>query len=79
MKAKILIKNAVSNIPYSIGHYFTHIPFSWRLGSAYTKSSEEIEQYNHLSSNDQSVYLVKKLKEIVLAEVLWLILSFKTS
>ena len=45
MKAKVFIKNAVSNIPYSIGHYFAHIPFSWRLGNAYTDSQLLIEKY----------------------------------
>jgi len=65
MKAKVLIKNAVSNIPYSIGHYFTHIPFSWRLGKAYTQSVKEIELYNHLSSDEQSKYLVEKLNAVI--------------
>ena len=65
MKAKIFIKNTVSNIPYSIGHYFTHIPFSWRLGGAYTHSHQEIEQYNNLSEDERTSYLIKKLNDVI--------------
>jgi phenylacetate-CoA ligase len=65
MKAKVFLRNMVSNIPYSIGHYFTHIPFSWRLGSAYTKSSQEIGHYNELSRDEQTAYLLQKLNDII--------------
>ena len=65
MKAKVIIKNAVSNIPYSIGHYFTHIPFSWRLGTAYTHSVNDIEKYSKLSTDEQSAHLVKKLNSVI--------------
>jgi len=65
MKVKVFIKNAVSNIPYSIGHYFTHVPFSWRLGNEYTYSSRDIRQYNNMSADEKSAYIVKKLNNII--------------
>lgn len=65
MKAKVFLKNIVSNIPYSIGHYFTHVPFSWRLGSEYNHSSQLLEQYNNLSTDEQASHLVKKLNAVI--------------
>jgi phenylacetate-CoA ligase len=65
MKAKVFIKNAVSNIPYSIGHYFTHIPFSWRLGNEYIYSSREIGRYDSMSADEQSSYIIKKLNDVI--------------
>ena len=52
-------------IPYGMGHYFTHVPFSWRLGSAYTHFSQEIEQYNDLSVDEQTSHIVKKLNGVI--------------
>lgn len=65
MKTKVFIKNAVSSIPYSIGHYFTHVPFSWRLGSQYNHSKKMIEKYNSLSADEQASYLIKKLNGVI--------------
>jgi len=65
MKVRILIKNAMFDMPYGIGHYFTKVPFSWRLGSAYTKSKKDMEQYDSLSPDEQSAYLLKKLNAVI--------------
>lgn len=65
MKAKVFIKNAVSNIPYGIGHYFTHIPFSWRLGNAYIDSQRLIEKYASFSEDEKCAYMVAKLNGIL--------------
>ena len=65
MKTKLFIKNAVSNLPYSIGHYLTYIPFSWRLGSTYTHSTQLIKKYNNFSDDEKIAYLLKKLNQII--------------
>jgi phenylacetate-CoA ligase len=65
MKSKVFIKNAVSSIPYSIGKYFTYIPFSWRLGTEYTKSKNNIISFERISKDEQLNYVVTNLNKIV--------------
>jgi len=65
MKLTILIKNAVSSMPYSVGKYFTNIPYSWRLGPQYTKAKNEIKSFMELSEDEQLSYTVIKLNHII--------------
>ncbi|PHZ84839.1 CoF synthetase [Paremcibacter congregatus] len=65
MKVKVFIKNTVSQMPYSIGKVFTHIPFSWRLGNSYTSTQNSIHKFNALSDDERASYLVTKLNRII--------------
>ena len=64
MKSKIFIKNLVSNIPYSIGYIFTHIPYAWRLGREYTNFKNNIKLFENMSEDEKVSYEIKKLNII---------------
>lgn len=65
MKAKLFLKNLVSDIPYSIGKYFTYVPFKYRLGTAYTKSKNDILLFDKMSDDEQISYIINNLNKTI--------------
>lgn len=65
MNVKLFLKNLISEIPYSIGKYFTYVPFSIRLGSEYTNFKNKIATFENMSLDEQSNYVIKNLNTII--------------
>ena len=61
---KVALKNMLFGIPYSVGHYFVNIPYSWRLGKNYDVFRVEIERYNSLSEDEKISYIIDRLNSI---------------
>ena len=52
------LKNLVENIPYPIGKQLACVPFSWRLGSAYTKEKQlikDVDVFRPAFSEDKTI------------------------
>lgn len=65
MKSKVFLKNLISGVPYSIGKYFTYVPFNLRLGKEYTNSKKQIYYFDNLNDDQQIDYVINKLNKII--------------
>jgi phenylacetate-CoA ligase len=62
---RVILKDMLFDIPYSIGNYFVYIPYSWRLGRSYVLFQKEINKYNKLSEDEKISYILERLDNIV--------------
>jgi len=65
MKGKVFLKNIISEAPYSLGKYFTYVPFKYRLGKEYTKSKEKIHFFDNISEDEKLSYILERLNKVV--------------
>ena len=61
----ISVKNAVQKMPYWPGNLFSIIPFKYKLGNQYFKSSQLVRYYENTTSEERYVYQIEKLNNIV--------------
>ena len=61
---KAFLKRIVELIPYSIGSKLVFIPFKLRLGSGYTKSSNDILRFKNLKISEQEDFIVSRFSDI---------------
>lgn len=62
---KIAIKKILENVPLSIGHKFSFIPFELRLGKAYLKNRNEISEIKKYSPDHKKNMVFNRTKQIV--------------
>lgn len=65
MKGKVYLKNLISEIPYSVGKYFTYIPFSMRLGYEYSNSKKKIKSFEKMSEDEEVKYILESLNKTI--------------
>ncbi len=65
MEIRTKLKRITEEIPYGIGKYTAHIPFSLRLGSEYAKFCNLIKIYENAPAEVKNKYLIKNLNDIV--------------
>jgi len=65
MEIRAKLKQITEKIPYSLGKFTAHIPFSLRLGSEYTRFCGLIKMYENASTELKNKYLIQNLNNIV--------------
>ncbi len=59
------LKTAAESLPYSVGRVAIAAPFSWRLGSEYTRSCATIRHFDALQADQQLAWMLDRLDGIV--------------
>lgn len=65
MKVMLFFKKLAECIPYPIGHFASHVPYSWRLGSTYSNFSKLIPAFENSRPDTRLEYVIKNLNTIV--------------
>lgn len=65
MRAILSLKRLAQEIPYPLGTITSRVPYSWRLGGAYRRSSDLIVAFDSWSQEEKRKYIISKLNAIV--------------
>jgi phenylacetate-CoA ligase len=62
---RLKLKNAFARIPYPLARSLVHVPFSLRLGAAYTLAVRRADEFTRASDAENEAFVLNRLQAIV--------------